>query len=339
MTWTETTNHRRENQCGRRHIRFIRMCGSIGWMVLIAATCLAETVGDGGTTITRFRMGTAKEFFGLSSPNDTKAAITVWAKNILGQSPVTEDSQLARVFDSTDEMVRAYESREIDGITMAAQDFFKVRSRPDNVYLMEKNLSTGIRYALLVHRSGGIESIGQLKGRKVLIYSGQSMCLATPWLDTLLASRSMGLSQNVFGEVKRIDAASRAILQVFFRQTDACVVALDMYKTASELNPQVEKDLKPLVVSQELIPTFFFLHPQYDPRNRKGVDAAIAELDKTPAGRQVLTVFQADKLVKLPVSTLEGTFAMLAEHERSRHGNAIGVKPPQISQTSMQGKN
>jgi hypothetical protein len=339
MTWTETTNRRRGNQCGQRRIRLIGLCGSIGLMVLIAATCLAGPAAGGGTTITRFRMGTPKDFFGPGSPNDTKAAITVWAKNILGQNPVTDDSRLAMVFDSADEMIKAYESREIDGMTLIPQDFFKVRSRPANAYFMQKNLSTATRYALLVNRSGGIEDVRQLKGRKVSIYSGQSMGLATPWLDTLLASRSMGLSQNVFGEVKRIDAASRAILQVFFRQFDACVVALDMYKTAAELNPQVEKDVKPLAVSQELIPTFFFLHPQYDSSNHKAVDEAIAELDKTAAGRQVLTVFQADKLVKLPVSALDGTFAMLAEHERIRHGHALGGKQPQLSQTPVPGRN
>jgi phosphonate transport system substrate-binding protein len=289
--------------------------------------------------VSSFRLGTTPGTFGNPNINDTKAAITVWAQNIFSQDARTPNPDIVTVFEKTDELLTAYERRQVDGITLATDEFPKVKSRPDAVFLTYKNKSVALQYVVLVHRGSGIEDVRQLKGRKVVLHSSPSMNLATPWMDTLLASRAMGLSKHVFGSTTRIDAASRAILQVFFRQADACVVALDMFKTACELNPQVEKDLKPLAVSPDLIPTFFCFHPDYNLKDRSAVESAITDLHKSPAGQQVLTVFQSEKLVKMPVSILEDTLTLLAEYERIKRGEAIGIKPPQISQTSMQGKN
>jgi hypothetical protein len=53
----------------------------------------------------------------------------------------------------------------------------------------------------------------------------------------------------------------------------------------------------------------------------------------------VLTVFQSEKLVKMPVVVLDETLAMLAEHDRIKRGDATGGKQPQLSQTSAPTKN
>jgi phosphonate transport system substrate-binding protein len=317
----------------------IRLCGSIGLTVVLAATSFAGQDGAGHSAVTRFRLGTTPATFGSMSSNDTKAAITAWAKNLLLPDSISIGTDIVTVFEKVDELLNAYEDRQLDGVTLAALDFPKVRSRPGDVILMYKNHSVATRYAVLVQRSSGIEDIRQLKGRKVVIHSGSQMIMATPWIDTLLASRSMGLSQNAFGAITRIDSASKAILQVFFRQADACVVALDAFHTASELNPQVEKELKPLIVSPELISTFFFFHPEYNLKDKKAVEAAINDLDRSPAGQQVLTVFQSEKLVKKPVSILDDTIALVAEHERIKRSDATGAKHPQLSQTSIPRKN
>ncbi len=66
-------------------------------------------------------------------------------------------------------------------------------------------------------------------------------------------------------------------------------MALDTFRTAGELNPQVDKELKPLFVSQALVPSFFFFHLGYNPKDGGIIESAIADLDKSPAGRQVLT--------------------------------------------------
>jgi phosphonate transport system substrate-binding protein len=316
-----------------------RLWASMGLAVLVAAAAFADPGSAEQTAMPRFRLGTMPSTFGNSSINDTKAAITAWARNIFAQDSRSPQPDLVSVFDKADELLDAYERRQVDGVTLAAEEFQKLKSRPDAVFLMYKNQSIGPRYALLVKRGSGIEDLRELKGRKMVLHSSPTMGLAAPWMDTLLASRSMGQSAHFFGSITRVEVASRAILQVFFGQADACVVTLDMFQTACELNPQVEKNLKPLVVSAELIPTFFCFHPEYDPNERRAVESAIANLHRSPAGQQVLTVFQSEKLEKMPVSILDGTLALLAEYERIKRGDAPGGKSPQISKTSIQGRN
>jgi phosphonate transport system substrate-binding protein len=339
MTSTEQTRPSREGRPCRWRIALRLLCGSLGLTILAAAAALADQGVAGSTSVASFRLGTTPGTFGSSNGSDTKAAITTWAKNLFLPDPISIGTDVVTVFEKADDLLNAYEKRQLDGVTLAANDFPKVKSRPDAVFLMYKNQSVAIRYAVLVQRASGIEDIRQLKGRKVVLHSSSSMIMATPWIDTLLASQSMGLSQHAFGTITRIDSASKAILQVFFRQADACIVALDAFQTACELNPQVDRGVKPMIVSPELISTFFFFHPGYNPKDRSAVEAAIRDLDKSPAGQQVLTVFQSEKLVKRPVSILDDTIALVSEHERLKRGGAAAGKQPQLSQTSIASEN
>jgi ABC-type phosphate/phosphonate transport system substrate-binding protein len=324
---------------GRLRLALALLPGLIGLTLFGAAASWADQTNTLRMAVSGFRLGTTPATFGNSSRNDTKAAITTWAKNLLMQEPSSAGPDIVTVFDKSDELLSAYESGQLDGVTLAAEDFPRLKTRPDALFLIRKNDSVTVRFALLVHRGSGIEDVRQLKGRKLVIHSSPTTGLAMPWLDTLLASRSLGLSQQVFGTAIRIEAAARAILQVFFRQADACVVALDTFRTAGELNPQVDKEIKPLFVSQALVPSLFFFHPGYNPTDRGIIESAIADLDKSPTGRQVLTVFQSEKLVKMPVSVLDETLALLAEHDRIKRGDATGGKQPQLSQTSAPAKN
>jgi len=105
-------------------------------------------------------------------------------------------------------------------------------------------------------------------------------------------------------------------LKVFFRQTDACVVSAALFDTACEMNPQMRKDLQVLATSPDLVPVVFFFRADYPTDSRVELETAILGLDNTTAGKQVLTVFQHEKMARATVACLEPTRQLMDAFNR-----------------------
>jgi phosphonate transport system substrate-binding protein len=139
------------------------------------------------------------------------------------------------------------------------------------------------------------------------------MSLAPAWVAGL-----MGLPNTESVGMTRIDSPSRTVLPVFFRQADASVVTSDVFEISCELNPQLKKDLQVLAISPEVVPAGFFFRTGYASDARDKLEAAMLSLHETPAGQQVLTMFQGDGMVKQPISCLESSRQLWEESGRSR---------------------
>jgi hypothetical protein len=85
-----------------------------------------------------------------------------------------------------------------------------------------------------------------------------------------------------------------------------------------------------LATSPALIASFFFFRPSYTGAGRQELEAALMDLHTTPAGQQVLTVFQGARMERQPLSCLETTRQLLAEFERVK--NVAGVEGAPVSQ-------
>jgi phosphonate transport system substrate-binding protein len=107
------------------------------------------------------------------------------------------------------------------------------------------------------------------------------------------------------------------VLQVFFHQADACLVTSNVFALACELNPQLRKELRVLADSPAVVPSVFFFRSGYVAKLRDQLEPAVVEMDQSPAGQEVLTVFQCDGMIKLPVACLNGSRQLLAEYSRA----------------------
>jgi phosphonate transport system substrate-binding protein len=220
----------------------------------------------------------------------------------------------------------ALKTGQIDAVSMLADQLLALEPelQPSEVFLGTKNHSFTERYELLVHRSAGIDDVPGLAGKKLVLQASARTSLAPQWLDTLLACGSLGTAAEVLDTLTKNESPSKAVLQVFFRQADACLVTSNVFELACELNPQLRKELRVLAVSPEVVPSLFFFRPGYTSSVREKLEPAILALHETAAGLQVLTVFQSDGMVKRPLSSLEGTRQLLEEYDRSKQRSGVG---------------
>jgi phosphonate transport system substrate-binding protein len=264
-----------------------------------------------------FRMGVSYASFGTVSRNDASAALKAWASTVLMERGLTVDGQ-TEVFDQVEDLRGALAREQVDAATMSAAEFVQEEPQVDAIYLTAKGQTFTEQYVLLVHRAGGLDDVAALKGRKLVQHSSPRTGLALPWLETLLAGRNLGPANESLGQLTTVENPSKAVLRVFFRQTDACLVTSNAFGLACELNPQVQRELRILATSPPVVPTLMFFRPSYRGAVRQQVEEPIQDLHSTVAGRQVLTVFQGDKMMKQPTTCLEATRQLLAEHGRLR---------------------
>src|ERR1019366_2578668 len=258
--------------------------------------------------------------------NDASAAIKVWAKAILNQGENVLEVE-THIFETPEAMSDALKQGQIDAVTMLSDDFLGLTPelQPATVFIGTKAQAFTENYVLLVQRNAGISEVAGLAGRKLGCQSNARTSLALQWFDTLLARQSMGPAEAVLGSLTKNDSPSKAVLQVFFHQADACLVTSNVFALASELNPQLRKELKILAVSPAVVPALFFFPPGYTNTLRQQMESAILSMRKTPAGIQVLTVFQSDGMVQCPLASLDGTRQLLAEYERVKNRPAAAT--------------
>jgi phosphonate transport system substrate-binding protein len=256
--------------------------------------------------------------------NDANAAIRAWAQTILSQrgKPVNVENQM---FRDVDRFASALGEGQIDGASVPSETFLALdpKLRPDHLFLAVKQATPYERYVVLVHGTSGITNASGLRGRKITMHQSGRTSLAPHWLEAVMADPSEGIQEEASTGVVRTLSASRAVLGVFFRQSDACVITTNAFALACELNPQLRRNLRVLATSPEVVPSVFFIRLGYINVIKDDLESAILTLHKTTAGQQVLAVFQCDRMERHPASCLEGTRQLLADHERLRRNNGI----------------
>jgi phosphonate transport system substrate-binding protein len=142
------------------------------------------------------------------------------------------------------------------------------------------------------------------------------LSVATVWLYLELAGAGQPPPSRFFRRQITSAKPSKVILPVFFKQVAACLVTKEAFDTMAELNPQIRARLRIIAASPPYVPSFFAVKTGLSAAFLERVLREFDQLHTTPAGRQVLTIFQTDQVVAKPESTLTNTLAMLEAHRR-----------------------
>lgn len=183
---------------------------------------------------------------------------------------------------------------------------------------------------LLAQRGGRIRQVSDLRDASVLLLRDSHVNLAGRWLDALCLRAGLDLAAAA---VQRLDIVGRpnaALLPVFFGTSDACVVDEDSYAAASELNPQVRTKLSPIAESPALLDSVICINRQgwFSHVHREDLIRSMAELDREPSGRQLLTMFRMDRLQPYTPELLDSVRELHREYVGLTVGRPGGAATP-----------
>ncbi len=253
--------------------------------------------------------------------NDARAAVAGWAEAMSQEHGIRFDPD-PLILDGMAAILRALRENQVDAVALTTEECWRLdQALPLGPFIFGiRGGVTTEQYLLLVAQDSPVKQLADLRGRSLAVFQNPRASLAPVWLETRLAQAGLGRLEQFFGEVKPNPKLTGVVLPVFFHQADACLVTRLGLETMSELNPQVGRQVRVLAASPALVPSVFCFVRGRASTFREQVLPEITQLHRTPAGRQVLLLFQSDRLEEYPKSYLEGAFQLLAAHRRLCEG-------------------
>ena len=273
-----------------------------------------------------FRIGFSSSMFTDVNENDAKAAVKVWAQTIARERGIETDPDPS-IITGLSALTAALKNKQVDMISLLAEEYCVLNADVPlaPLFVAYVNGKVEEEVVLLVRRDSGTERVEDLKGRRLITHSNPRASLAIPWLNSILLEKGLRPTAEFLGLVSQNTKLSSVVLPVFFRQSDACLVTRSGFDTMSELNPQIGTALKVLATSPKVVPILLCFRADYAPAFKDKILAGLRDLHLSPAGQQVLTIFQSEKLEEMPSSGLQSTLDFLAHCEKQCE--AAGMDP------------
>lgn len=284
--------------------------------VACAGADRSPTPADGHETL---RLGFTYSMFVGVNENDAKASIKALAATVARERGIPADPD-PLLINGTDAVTAAVRTGEVDAVAMTIDEYWALAGavRFDRFLMAVKNDDPAEEYVVLVHRASGITDLAGLRGKRLDIFTNPRMCLGPVWLEVALAKADLPPLVAHFGPVTELNKLSKTVLNVFFRQSDACLITRRGFSTMSELNPQVGTQLVVLATSAALVPSLFAFRADFSPSLKEKSLREFEVVHTSPAGQQALTIFQVGQVAVRPVAALDSALALLNEFARLR---------------------
>jgi len=290
----------------------------IPWLILLALMTPVALVLTGGAAEPGpeiIRVGITQGSMDGPAVNDAKAATKVWMESIFSEQVGHAVQPEVQLYANRAAVKEALERKGADLLVMGTADFYALGGSAtfDRVFLYSRGGEVAERYLLLVRADSSIESLANVRGRKLILLDSVRADLAERWLNSRLKKNGLPVVRQLAEQVLSKRKSSSCIQRVFFRNADACLVTAQAYRTAVELNPQLGRQLTVLAKSPPYVPSVIAIPANFTAAVWPTLEQGILTAHARPKGQQVLRVYRIDRLVRQSGEELASAKALLAE--------------------------
>lgn len=263
------------------------------------------------------RIGYAAGILSHVDGRDARVAIELWTTQLIGDLGLTLKTS-AHSFPGLVSLGVAINNNGVDLVMLSALDFLRIKYQVALDPFLVGTTESGFnkQYVLLSHKDVQSDNLTFFKNKKMVIHTySKSDDLPRLWLETLLMKNGITSITDFFKEITEAPIASSAILSVFFKQSDLCLVAQNAFQTAAELNPQLANDLKILDQSPGFLESVVCFRADYDEKMKQLIRDRSVIIQSYPKGEQILTLFQLKRMIHYEDSYVNSLETLLEEHD------------------------
>ncbi|MGD0959006.1 MAG: PhnD/SsuA/transferrin family substrate-binding protein [Methylomonas sp.] len=237
---------------------------------------------------------------GMSELNDSDklVGLQMWAEEMTGLTHMRTE---VTGVNTMHELMRGLESKSVNFA------LFNTGAYLGNYRILKPYLANEILgvqrseqlfedYLILVKNSSPIHDFRDLRNRRLAI--SKEHILYNDYLEYLVKKISGKQAAYFFKKIDDAPTPSRAVLEVFFGGSDACLAPRHIFELTAALNPQVSKDLRIIHSSGAIfIPAVLVAFNSEPEETRKLIVRAMLDVQLTLRGKQILELFKIKGLV------------------------------------------
>lgn len=241
-----------------------------------------------------FRFGVLSLFSGVNQ-KDARVAIEL---NLMKDNRKEFPDLKVRIVIIPDvsSAARLFHQRRLHGIALTSSDYLALKEQAPMVTPLffssrqEKPLEA---YVLLVsNRVASIDHLSTLGRRRLVMEKIGKTNIGQLWLDAVLWEHGKGESKSFFSDIRKEFKAARMVLPLFFGQAEACLVPESVFRTMTELNPQIGQRLKVLKRSPGFVRSVTCAVENLDPKMIAAMKRNATTFLHTVTGQQMMMIFQ-----------------------------------------------
>lgn len=249
--------------------------------------------------------------------SDANVAINIWIKELGGRlkSSLVPKSY---IFTNLEKLINSLNNNQVDLVAIPTLDYLEIKNKVNLIPVLIGTSDNRFdeKLVILVHKDSDIRSFKELYGKAILVTNSfTSNTLSYLWLETLFYENELVAFNKFIDQVKTVSKPSQAVLPVFFRQADVCVVSQRSFSIIQELNPQLKQDLKIIGISPGLLRFIFCIHADFDPTMRERIIKEACTLETNTKGRQLLTIFKIDDITKFKPEYLDDVIELVKKNK------------------------
>ncbi|HEX9023796.1 MAG TPA: PhnD/SsuA/transferrin family substrate-binding protein [Geobacteraceae bacterium] len=302
-----------QNNNRRRALFIIRVA-----LALFAGTLLHAAAVSAEKEPSHLAIGYTGSAFQEATNTDIRAAVGVLVQKVAWKYFSRGET---RFYETLADMAEDLRNRKVQVLATPIEEFMELRKLApiDPILVSVSGNGPGTELLLLVRKDSGIRSLRALRSRSIVMPPRNPRCcsLFQAWIENMLAEERCGGVEAFFSTVKESRTIANGVMQVFFRQADACVVTQEVLAMTSELNPQIGRELVTIAHMDKLGQGIIALDRRIPEETRERIKQSFLSLYQTPEGEQLLMLFKVRRLIPFPSGYLKATEALYARRAKN----------------------
>lgn len=220
--------------------------------------------------------------------------------------------------DTSEELYAAIQANQVNAFFGSPVEFIQAEQ-----YFLDSPIASGIfanqlkyKNYLLVRKDSGINSITQLKSKRLVTTKWTTGDLGGLYLETLLLENKQVLPKRFFSEILTPDTSNRALVDLFFKKADVALINENQFNIAAELNPQLRSNIKILSESEPYLIFVTALSKNTPAQEAEAIKNSLLTVHKTSKGRSVLNLLKLQGFQEISKTDLDNVRALIAKNKR-----------------------